>query len=268
MVNYSQITELQTQGKEFAFCVIVKASGSTPRRAGAKMLVFPDGSFEGTIGGGKMESLVIEEALKSLKSGKPSTLEYQMVDPERGDPGVCGGLMEVYVEPIVSEPTLVVIGAGHVGKAVAELAKWLKFRVIVVDEREGFATPELFPDADTHLKIELSELPEKINISQNTFLVLTTSGVDVDVAGLPSLLNSHAGYIGVIGSRKRWLTTQKKLIENGIEEKLLNRVKSPMGLEIDAETPEEIALSILAEIIMLQRGMDGKQMTITKKNNT
>lgn len=260
MVNFSRLVELETQGQDIALCVITKTSGSVPRRAGAKMLVFPDGHFEGTIGGGKMESLVIEEALKAIKSGIPSTVDYQMNDPDQGDPGVCGGQLEVYVEPILAQATLVVVGAGHVGKAVAELAHWLDFHVIVVDERKDYATAEQMPDADEYLSVSLSELPQKLKIHRNTFLVLTTRSVDLDVAGLPAILDTVAGYIGVIGSKKRWLTTQAQLLEKGINKKALERIVSPMGLEIDAETPEEIALSILAEIIMLRRGADGKRM--------
>ncbi len=265
MTDYSRVAELQALGQEIAFCVIVKTKGSTPRRAGAKMIVFPDGKFEGTVGGGQLESLVIEEAIKAIDTGKSTTVNYQMTDPQNGDPGVCGGKLEVFVEPIMAKKTLVVVGAGHVGKAVVELADWLDFQVIVVDDREGFATPESIPDADEYYSIPLSQLPEKINIHRNTFLVLTTRGVDVDVEGLPAILNSDAGYIGVIGSKRRWKTTKEKLLKNGIDEDVLDKVVSPMGLEIDAETPEEIALSILAEIVMLRRGADGKRMTTDNK---
>ena len=264
-MDFSRVAELQALGKEIALCVIVKTTGSTPRRAGAKMIVFPDGQFEGTVGGGEMESLVIKEAIKAIESGQSTTVEYQMTDPHRGDPGVCGGQLEVYVEPIVAKQTLVVVGAGHVGKAVVELAHWLDFQVIVLDDRDGFANAESVPDADEYFSIPLSQLPNKVNIHRNTFIVLSTRGVDVDVEGLPAILESEAGYIGVIGSKRRWKTTEEKLLEKGISKELLNRVVSPMGLEIDAETPEEIALSILAEIVMLRRGGDGKRMTRVEK---
>jgi xanthine dehydrogenase accessory factor len=228
---------------------------------GSKMVVFPDGSITGTVGGGEVESRVIEEALLSLKEGDPRILPYTMVDPSRGDPGVCGGQLEVFVEPILPAPCLLLIGGGHVGKEVAHLAKWLDFRVVVSDDRPEFCTPEHIPDADAYYPLMMSELPEIFEINPWTYIVLTTRGSDVDVEGLPSLLNSNAAYIGVIGSRRRWELTCKQLSEVGVDQDLLAKVHSPIGLELNAETPKEIAVSILAEILMLRDGGDGKQMS-------
>jgi xanthine dehydrogenase accessory factor len=177
-----------------------------------------------------------------------------MTDPKRGDPGSCGGQVEIFVEPIQPKPTLVVIGSGHVGKAVASLAHWLGFRVAVNDDRPEFCTPEAVPDADAYYICSIKDLPNQLDINPLTFLVLTTRGVDIDVPGLPALLNTHAAYIGVIGSRRRWATTRKTLLEAGVPEEKLERVRSPIGLKLNAETPEEIAVSILAEIILLRNG--------------
>ena len=224
------------------------------------MLVYGDGRTLGTIGGGEMESRVIKEALEAIKEGKPRLVKYKMSDPDKGDPGVCGGQLEVYVEPILSQATVVVVGCGHVGKAVAHLAKWLGFRVVVSDDRDGFATPEQIPDADVHHTGLFADLPEEIVIHENTYIVATTRNVNLDVEGLPNILETRAAYIGVIGSRRRWETTRKRLIKNGFPKKNVDRVVSPMGLELNAETPEEIALSIMAEIIMLKQGGDGGRM--------
>jgi len=204
---------------------------------------------------------VIEEALESLKDGTPRILPYSMVDPQRGDPGVCGGTLDVFVEPILPAPTLLLIGSGHVGKAVVHLAHWLGFRVVVSDDRPAFCTPEAVPDADAYFPIAMADLPEQIDITPWTYLVLTTRGSDVDVEGLPALLNSPAAYIGLIGSRRRWEITRKQLIDAGIDEELLARVHSPIGLELNAQTPKEIAVSILAEILMLRDGGDGRPMS-------
>src|SRR5512137_904713 len=156
---YRALAELETTRKPAALCTVVKTSGSTPRHSTSKMLVFPDSHILGTVGGGELENRVIIEALASLNDGKPRNLTYNMADPARGDPGVCGGQVEVFVEPILPSPLLVVVGGGHVGKAVAHLAKWLGFRVAVSDDRPEFCTPESNPDADEFYPVSMSDLP-------------------------------------------------------------------------------------------------------------
>ena len=257
---YKSIVELEEKNEAGALCTVVRSQGSTPRHASTKMLVYPDGRIRGTVGGGELENRVIQEALKAIQDGAPRMLEYSMADPQRGDPGVCGGQVEVYVEPIVPKPVLVVVGSGHVGKAVAHLAKWLGFRVAVNDDRPEFCNPEAVPDADEFYPVPMAELPAHLKITPWTYLVLTTRGVVIDVPGLPALLDTPAAYIGIIGSRRRWGETRKKLLAQGLSEEKLARVRSPMGLELNAETPEEIAVSILAEIIMLRQGGDGAVM--------
>ncbi len=255
------LADLQANHRAAALCTIIESSGSTPRHEGSKLLVFPDGTFTGSVGGGEIESRVITEALASLRDGKTRRLSYSMVDPKRGDPGVCGGTMEIYIEPILPKPSLIVIGGGHVGKAVAHLAKWLDYRVVVCDDRPEFTTVEMNPDADLLLNIQMGDLPDHVEINAHTAIVLTTRGSNVDIAGLPDLLRRcNPGYIGIIGSRKRWLTTKKGLLEAGIPEETIARIHSPIGLELQAETPEEIAVSILAEILMYRRGASGKSM--------
>ncbi|RPJ22126.1 MAG: hypothetical protein EHM33_24465, partial [Chloroflexi bacterium] len=155
---------------------------------------------------------------------------------------------------------LVVIGAGHVGKAVVHLAKWLGFRVAVSDDRPEFCTPESTPGADAYYPVEMGKLPEHLKINKQTYVVITSRGSNVDAEGLPSLLESKAAYIGVIGSRRRWITTVKALKEKGVPEEKIARVHSPMGLELNAETPEEIAVSIMAEVLMLKDKGTGKPM--------
>lgn len=255
------LADLNKNHKAGALCTIIDSQGSTPRHSGSKMVVFPDGTFAGSVGGGEIENRVVHEALLSLEDGKTRKLSYSMVDPKRGDPGICGGTMEVYIEPLLPKANLVIIGGGHVGKAVAHLAKWLNYRVVVCDDRPEFATPEMNPDADLLLNVPMGEIPDNVEINTFSSIVLTTRGANVDIAGLPELLRKCApGYIGVIGSRKRWLTTKNGLIEAGISEETISKIHSPIGLEISAETPEEIAVSIMAEILMLRRNASGKSM--------
>jgi len=261
---YRSVVELEKEGRAGALAMIIESKGSTPRHTGSKMLVFEDGAFIGTVGGGEIENRVIDEARQAMIDGRPRVLRYNMSDPKLGDPGICGGQVEVYVEPILPKPAVVVIGGGHVGKAVAHLAKWLGFRVIVSDDRAEFCTPEANPDADEFVCAPMEDIPQHLNITPQMYIVLTTRGMNVDVPGLPPLLETRAGYIGVIGSKRRWLMSRQGMLEAGIPEDKLKRVNSPIGLEIQAETPEEIAVSIMAEIIMLRNGGTGQSMKAHK----
>jgi xanthine dehydrogenase accessory factor len=261
---YRLITELEQRGESAALCTITKSEGSTPRHVGSKLLVYEDRGAAGTIGGGELEHRIIDEARLAITDGRPRLLSYSMTDPSRGDPGVCGGQVEVFVEPILPPAKIVVVGGGHVGKALAHLAKWLGFRVAICDDRAEFCTAEAVPDADEFYPVALAELPARLNINRQTYLVLTTRGAAVDIPGIPSLLETRAAYIGVIGSRRRWATTVKGLKEKGLDEKKLASIHSPVGLELNAETPEEIAVSIMAEIIMLRNGGSGKPMKVGK----
>lgn len=260
MSIYQRIAELEKTGEAAVLCTVVDARGSTPRHEGTKMLVYPDGSFIGTVGGGEIENQVKQEAQEALKDRKTRLLKYTLVDPKRGDVGICGGQMEVYVEPIIPKMTLVVIGAGHVGRQVVFLAHWLGYRVIVVDDRPEFATPESMPDADEYITADMADLPDQITINEFTSIVATTRGGDVDIAGLGPLLDTDAGYIGVIGSRRRWEFTKKGLIAKGVDPEKFKRVHSPIGLELQAETPEEIAVSIIAEVMMAANRGTGQSM--------
>lgn len=251
---FKALSEIQINNQSCALCTIVRAQGSTPRHVGSKMVVYPDGRIIGTIGGGELESRVINEAFAVIESGNPLMLEYQMTDPKLGDPGVCGGSLEVFVDPIKPKPKLIIVGAGHVGRAVAHLAQWLGFFVVVSDDRPEFCTPELVPGADEFFPIPFSEFADNINVTPWTYFVLTTRNVDVDIQGLPAIIKSPAAYIGIIGSKRRWQTTKQKLLEKGFTQNDLEAIKSPIGLDLNAETPEEIAVSILAEIILLRRG--------------
>jgi xanthine dehydrogenase accessory factor len=257
---YQAAAQLQMDHKAGALCTIIASSGSTPRHQGSKMLVYEDGHFIGTVGGGEVEIRVIQEALAAQGDGKPRLLKYSMVDPKQGDPGVCGGTLEVYVEPILPDPFVLIIGGGHVGKAVVHLAKWLGFRVAVSDDRSEFCSKESNPDADEFYPVLMEDLPIHIKFNKQTYIILTTRGASVDIDGLPNLLDQPFAYLGIIGSKRRWAVTQKALIEKGISADKLAKIHSPIGLELKAETPEEIAVSIMAEILMLKNIGTGNSM--------
>ena len=254
----SELIKVHDEGKSVALATIVKVSGSVPRHAGTKMLIYPDGDTKGTIGGGEMEARVVQEALEALNDGSPKMISYSLVDPGRGDPGICGGTAEIYVEPYIPPATVLIVGGGHVGRAVANIANWLGYVVAVTDDREEMVTPELIPGADYYLSSDIREALKEIRVNHLTFVVVVTRNASVDRQVLPHFLNTSSPYIGVIGSRKRWEETKKLLRVDGLTEDEIRRFHSPIGLDLKAETPEEIATSIMAEVIMVQRGGTGR----------
>lgn len=219
------------------------------------MLVYADGSIVGSVGGGEVEARVIQEALVAIGSGQTSIQSYELVDPEQGDPGICGGSLEIFIDPLPSSAEIIVIGGGHVGKAVVFLAKWLGFKVVLNDDREEHCSPQFVPGADEYIHCELSDLPKKYQIPEEAAVVLATRNQKIDIEGLPELLTIPTAYIGVISSKRRWKLTEEQLLDKGVKKDRLNEVHAPVGLSIGAESPEEIALSILAEIILVKSGI-------------
>lgn len=257
---YQTLSSLQEAGNPAALCTVIRTEGSVPRKVGAKMLVYPDGRIVGTVGGGEMEARVIIRAQQVMEQGEAAVVTIPLVDPERGDAGVCGGEMDVFIEPLLSEPTVLVVGCGHVGKAVAWLAKWLNFRVAVTDDRVEFCNPEWLPEADLYFPGQIPEALDGFEITDQTYIAAVTRGVKADTAALPYLLRSAAPYVGVIGSRRRWSVAVQELQALGVADEYLRRARAPIGLEIGAETPQEIAVSIMAEIIAHRQEETGESM--------
>jgi xanthine dehydrogenase accessory factor len=251
----------QNAGQSAVLVTVTQARGSVPRRAGAKMVVFEDGRFQGTIGGGEMEARAVQEALAVLQNGHPKATSVSLVSPERGDPGLCGGEVTLFMEPYWPPATVFIIGCGHVGQAVAAQAKVLGYRVVVTDDREALASPEHVPDADVYLPGSIDSALQAHPITRNTYVVVVTRNVQLDRQILPKLAQTPAPYIGVMGSRRRWAETSRLLLADGLPPEALERFHSPLGLELNAETPAEIALSILAEIVMVRRGGTGSRMS-------
>lgn len=266
---FEALLQAKRSGRSVVLATIVKTSGSVPRHAGSKMVMDGAGTIlAGTVGGGEMESRVQAQARALIASGESNLLHCELVDPQDGDPGVCGGQMDIFMEPIMPDPTVLVIGCGHVGQALAELAKWVGFRVVVSDDRADLCSPETIPDADEYVVCPSHEIAERLTIHAQTYVASVTRGVPFDVAMLPALFQTEAPYIGVLGSRRRWTTTMKELKEQGIPEKTLARVHAPIGLELEAETPREIAVSIIAEIIARRKGGTGEAMQWSANEQT
>jgi xanthine dehydrogenase accessory factor len=235
--------------KPVVLATVVATRRSVPRHAGTKMLVYGKGEQSGTIGGGELEARVIDDALEALRTGKTRLETYALVDPDRGDPGVCGGEMTVYLEPYMPPHTVLVIGIGHVGQAVVDLAHWLGYRTIANDDRPDRVTEDVVPDADERFTGTTAEALAANPVTEDTSIVLVSRSVEVDVDAIPQLLATPARYIGVMGSDRRWTTTRRRLVDSGVAEADLDRIHVPVGIELGAETVEEIAVSILSQII-------------------
>lgn len=235
------------RGEPVVLATVVRTSRSVPRRPGSKMLVYLDGRTSGTVGGGEMEHRVTVEAAEALADGHPRMLAYSLVDPTQGDPGVCGGDAEIYLEPYMPAPTLFIVGAGHVGRAVSDLGQWLGFSTVVWDDRADLV------EADEHAGLALTgpiaDALEANPLPAGASIVMVTRNVKLDLDLLPVLLATPADYIGLMGSARRWATTRDGLLAAGTAPEDLERIHAPIGIEINAETPEEIAVSILAEVI-------------------
>jgi xanthine dehydrogenase accessory factor len=250
---YRALAESILKNKPAAIATVVKTMGSSPREVGSKMLVYPDGSIVGSVGGGEMEARVIEAAKVSIREGKPCYLDMTLSDETRGDPLVCGGELEIFVEPLLAAPTLLIVGAGHIGAACAELGKFLGFRVVVVDDRAEMLTRENLPTADELHAGDMAAELDKLEITPQTYVVLVTRAHTTDATVLRALIHKPAAYIGMLGSKRRVLTVFEMLKQEGIPDEAFRRVHAPIGIPIDAETPQEIAVSIMAEIIKAKR---------------
>jgi xanthine dehydrogenase accessory factor len=247
------IIDVWQNNKPAALATIVRTRGTTPRQAGAKMLVYPNGAIVGTIGGGEMELRVIEAAKETLMIGQPRVLDLVLANEGHGDASTSDGQMEIFIEPLLSAPTLMIVGAGHVGAAVAQLGKLLGFYVVVIDDRPDLIAPERFLYADERIVGDLVAKVRELTLTPQTYVVLVTRAHALDAALLSALLEKPTAYIGMLGSERRAHAAREALRKAGVSESLLARLHAPIGLAIDAETPQEIAVSILAEIIQIKR---------------
>ena len=251
---YQEIVRIRTEGEEAALVTIVSATGSTPREEGAKMLVKADGSILGTIGGGSLEAQAIKEAVKAIAEGKPKRLRISMTAKKVEEEGMlCGGEAEVFIEPILTSPTLYIFGGGHISLALARMGKLLGFKIAVIDDRPEFANPDRFPEADMTLAEDFSKTFPELKIDKSSYIVIVTRNHQYDDLVLEWAVGTPAKYIGMIGSKAKTKAVFSHLMTRGISKEQLDRVHAPIGLEINAQTPEEIAVSILAEVVKVRR---------------
>lgn len=247
---FEEIVRLKKGGEAFALATVTAHSGSSPRKTGAKMLVRGDGSILGSVGGGRVELETVQTARTALEDGIPRTLPFVLTE-EHGF--ACGGGMTVFVEPHCTAPRLVMFGAGHVGKAVAALARGCGFRVTVVDERPECTGREMLPFTDQILCCPVEEAFDRLRMDRDTFVVIATPGHLFDFAAVRGALKTEAGFIGLLGSRRKRETLMATLEEEGFTQQQRERITTPVGLEIGAETPEEIAVSIIGQLVRERR---------------
>lgn len=246
------IYEELEKGGYGVLCTVIEEQGSTPRSRGASMWVRRDGSISGTVGGGLLEYEMIQSALELLESGESSMIWRKELTEAEGM--ACGGSTTVYMEALGREEELLIFGAGHVGAAVAKLGAFAGFRVTVWDEREEFANQENIPCATTVACPIERIYKEGISFSEKSYTVVVTRGHMLDAEAVVMTDGQPGAYFGMIGSRNKIKTLRKELLERGVSESHLNRIRQPIGLPLKAETPEEIAVSIIAEIIAVKHG--------------
>jgi xanthine dehydrogenase accessory factor len=251
---FEEICKLKREGRRAALATIVRVRGSIPSAMAAKMLVREDGSTLGTVGGGRMESDVRKEAMKAMRDEKPKTLAFSMDQGPDDDSGlVCGGSLDVFIEPVIPAPLLYLFGGGHVGLNVYKAAALAGFEVVVTDDRELYANRERFPEAREIHAGDLDAILSELAPNGDSYIVIATRGHQYDLRVLRWALNTPAQYIGMIGSARKVRTIFQQLEAEGVPPESLQRVFAPIGLEIDAATPEEIAISIVAELIAIRR---------------
>ena len=251
---YQEIVELRKKGSQGALATIVRHLGSTPRKDNAKMLIRDDGSSLGSVGGGCVEAEVWSKAQEVIRSGRAILVNYTMTEKDAENDGlICGGTVEIFIEPILSDPQLIIMGAGHLGQAIARLAGPLGFKVMVLDDRDSFASRERFPNADKLIVDSFDHGLDQLAIQQSSFILVVTRGHRHDQLATERATQTDACYIGLVGSRRKIKIIVEKLLEKGVPPATLRRLYAPIGLDIGSETPEEIAISVMAELIAVRK---------------
>lgn len=265
------IAEKKQQGQNLVLATVVRTHGSSPAEPGKKMAIAEDLSRAGTVGGGALEARVIKEAKDVLAEKKTRLLKFRLNAKEASEEGMlCGGEQEVFLDIIATSRHLMIFGGGHLGRALAAVAEAIGFPYSVVDDREEFISRERFPRARELFRFDYSDSWENLPIDQDTCVVIVTRGHLFDQMCLEKAVRTPAGYIGMIGSRRKVKTILEALREKGVKIEGDQRVYTPMGLDLGDNSPEEIAISIMAEIIAVKSGGSGRHMreVAAKKGKT
>jgi xanthine dehydrogenase accessory factor len=254
---YEEIVALRRQGRRGAVATIVNVRGSVPSFETAKMLVREDGSIVGTVGGGCVEAEVWQAARDVMETEKPRTLTFNLNQSPKYDTGlVCGGTLDIFIEPLLPAALLYIFGAGHISLSLYSTAKKVGFEVTVVDDRDSYANRERFPDAKEVIAADFDQAMAQISPNETSYIVVVTRGHRDDMRVLRWAVQTQARYVGMIGSKRKTITIFRELVKEGVPERLFERVHAPVGLDIGAITPEEIAVAITAELIAARRRVE------------
>ena len=251
---FEELVRLRNLGQKCALATIVEVRGSIPSYESAKLLVREDGSMTGTIGGGCVEAEVWNAAREVLETEKPRRLQFNLGQDAAYDNGlICGGQLEVFVEPVLPVPHAYIFGAGHISKSLSKVATLAGFATVVVDNRETFANRDRFPEAAAVHAAEYEEVFPNLPVNENSYLIVVTRGHRDDMRVLKLAIATPARYIAMIGSKRKVLNVVRELEKEGIARAVFERIFAPMGLDIGAISPEEIAVSVVAEMIAVRR---------------
>src|ERR1022692_2194228 len=262
---FEELVRLRGQGRKCALATIVDVRGSIPSYATAKLLVRDDGSMAGTIGGGGVEADVWSAAREVMETEKPKRLTFNLGQDAAYDNGlICGGQLDVFIEPVLPVPRAFIFGAGHISKSLSKVATLAGFASVVIDDREAFASRERFPEAEEVHAAEYEEIFPKLPINETSYLIIVTRGHRDDMRVLRWAVSTNARYIAMIGSKRKVINVIKELEKEGIARESFARVFAPMGLEIGAVSPEEIAVSVVAEMIAVRRNADSDWRALSK----
>jgi xanthine dehydrogenase accessory factor len=262
---FAEAGKLNEQGVTFAIATIIASKGSTPRNT-AKMIVKNEGSILGTIGGGLAEAYIIKEALAAIEENQSRVVEYILnSDAAGGIQMSCGGKLTVFIEVILNKPKIMMIGAGHVGFAISKLVEFLDYKLSIIDDRQEFANADKYPQAtEIYCDPHIEKAIEQVHIDNNTYIIIATK--DSDLSSLKKVIHSNAAYLGMIGSKRKVAIAMEQLKVEGISDERIQLIHAPVGLDIGSETPEEIAVSILAEILMVKNNRTGLSLKELNKH--
>ena len=251
---YEELVELRRSGQKCAVATIVEVAGSIPSFQSAKMLIRQDGTMVGTIGGGCTEAEVWQAARDVIDTEKPRMLQFNLGQEAAYDNGlICGGQLNVYVEPVLPVPKALIFGAGHISKSLSKVATLAGFATTVIDNRDSYANRERFPEASEVIADEYEDVFPRLSANDATYAIIVTRGHKDDMRVLRWAAEQPLRYIGMIGSKRKTLEVAKHLIAEGVALDKLSRIHAPMGLDIGAVTPEEIAVAVVAEMIRRRR---------------
>jgi xanthine dehydrogenase accessory factor len=262
---YEELVELRRTGQKAALATIIEVTGSIPSFQSAKMLVREDGSMVGTIGGGCTEAEVWNAAREVMATEKPKMLSFNLGQDAAYDQGlICGGQLNVYVEPILPIPSCFIFGAGHISKSLSKIATQAGFRTVIIDNRDTYANRERFPEAAEIFAGEYEEVFPKLHVNDSSFFIIVTRGHKDDMRVLRWAVTQPARYLGMIGSKRKTIEVVKHLRREGIAVEKFAKLHAPMGFDIGAVTPEEIAVSVVAEMIQRRRNPGAKWNPLSK----